>query len=191
MKAIELNNVSVHYPDDGRPGGVLRAASKVSFALETGEIGCLLGPSGCGKTSLLRAVAGFVSIAEGEILINGERMGVWACILLRKREKSEWSFRTTPSFRTSPRARTYVLGLPRDDARPQRMRYPRRATCCRLLGLKKRQSVTPMSSPAASNSGWLWPAHWHRSLPWCSWMSPSPTWTSRYVTVSPGRFGIF
>lgn len=74
MKAIELNSVSVHYPDDGRPGGVLRAASKVSFALETGEIGCLLGPSGCGKTSLLRAVAGFVSIAEGEILINGERM---------------------------------------------------------------------------------------------------------------------
>ncbi|NBW00743.1 MAG: ABC transporter ATP-binding protein [Betaproteobacteria bacterium] len=74
MKALELNNVAIRYPDSGRPEGFLLAASEVSLALNRGDIGCLLGPSGCGKTSLLRAVAGFVPIAEGEIRINGELM---------------------------------------------------------------------------------------------------------------------
>ena len=43
----------------------------VSLSLETGSIACLLGPSGCGKTTLLRCIAGFEPIAEGEIHIEG------------------------------------------------------------------------------------------------------------------------
>ena len=42
-----------------------------SFALETGEIGCLLGPSGCGKTTTLRAIAGLEPLTAGSIQING------------------------------------------------------------------------------------------------------------------------
>ncbi|MFN4901364.1 MAG: ABC transporter ATP-binding protein [Betaproteobacteria bacterium] len=74
MKALELDQVAIRYPDANRPEGFLLAASGVSLALDRGDIGCLLGPSGCGKTSLLRAVAGFVPIAEGAIRINGELM---------------------------------------------------------------------------------------------------------------------
>lgn len=44
----------------------------VSFALEPGEIGCLLGPSGCGKTTILRTIAGFEQPCGGEIVL-GER----------------------------------------------------------------------------------------------------------------------
>lgn len=43
-----------------------------SFTLHPGEIGCLLGPSGCGKTTILRAIAGFQAIAQGEIKVDGK-----------------------------------------------------------------------------------------------------------------------
>jgi iron(III) transport system ATP-binding protein len=46
--------------------------SGLHLALPRGAIGCLLGPSGCGKTSVLRAVAGFETVAGGEISLDGE-----------------------------------------------------------------------------------------------------------------------
>ncbi len=42
----------------------------VSFALEPGQIGCLLGPSGCGKTTILRAIAGLEPITRGRICVG-------------------------------------------------------------------------------------------------------------------------
>ena len=45
---------------------------ELSFTLARGSIGCILGPSGCGKTTLLRCIAGFESIASGEIRIAGK-----------------------------------------------------------------------------------------------------------------------
>jgi iron(III) transport system ATP-binding protein len=44
----------------------------LSFSLPRGAIGCLLGPSGCGKTTVLRCVAGFEGIQEGEIRLAGK-----------------------------------------------------------------------------------------------------------------------
>jgi iron(III) transport system ATP-binding protein len=41
-----------------------------SFVLEYGDIGCLLGPSGCGKTTLLRAIAGFEKVSQGQIRLQ-------------------------------------------------------------------------------------------------------------------------
>ena len=48
----------------------------VGFRVESGHIACLLGPSGCGKTTLLRAIAGFEEIAAGEIILDGESVGL-------------------------------------------------------------------------------------------------------------------
>ena len=47
---------------------------QISFALESGEIACLLGPSGCGKTTALRLIAGFEQPTAGSIRINGALM---------------------------------------------------------------------------------------------------------------------
>src|SRR5262245_19930219 len=44
----------------------------LSFALARGAIGCLLGPSGCGKTTVLRCIAGFEAVQEGEIRLAGK-----------------------------------------------------------------------------------------------------------------------
>lgn len=64
---LEVHGVSQAY--DGRP-----VLSDLSFSLEQGTIGCLLGPSGCGKTTVLRCIAGFEPVREGEIGLHGEVM---------------------------------------------------------------------------------------------------------------------
>lgn len=46
----------------------------LSLQLTEGEIGCLLGASGCGKTTVLRAIAGFEPVRDGEIRLGGERV---------------------------------------------------------------------------------------------------------------------
>ena len=48
--------------------------NNLSFGLDKGAIGCLLGPSGCGKTTVLRCIAGFEPVVEGEVLLNGVRV---------------------------------------------------------------------------------------------------------------------
>ena len=62
---LDLKHVTCAY-EAGRP-----AIEDVSFAVQRGEIMCLLGPSGCGKTTTLRVIAGFESISGGEIILNG------------------------------------------------------------------------------------------------------------------------
>lgn len=60
---IALNKVVHSYGGDP----VIRG---LSFSLAPGQIGCLLGPSGCGKSTVLRAIAGFEAIHDGEIRIE-------------------------------------------------------------------------------------------------------------------------
>lgn len=43
-----------------------------NLTLDLGEIGCLLGPSGCGKTTVLRCIAGFEMITQGNIKLAEE-----------------------------------------------------------------------------------------------------------------------
>src|SRR5215218_3679254 len=64
---LEVRGVSQAY--DGR-----LVLKDLCFSLEPGMIGCLLGPSGCGKTTVLRCIAGFEPVREGEIVLHGEIM---------------------------------------------------------------------------------------------------------------------
>ena len=65
MAQLELNGVVQRY-------GKHTVVDGVNFYLEQGKIACLLGPSGCGKTTLLRCIAGFEDIADGEIRLRNE-----------------------------------------------------------------------------------------------------------------------
>ncbi len=46
--------------------------SDISFEVNKGGHAALLGPSGCGKTTILKAIAGFLRLTDGEILIDGK-----------------------------------------------------------------------------------------------------------------------
>lgn len=60
---LEVEKLDAGYDD-------LQVLNQVSFALQPGQIGCVLGPSGCGKTTVLRAIAGFEPAWRGRILID-------------------------------------------------------------------------------------------------------------------------
>ena len=65
MTGLRLDGVSHAY----REHEVVR---DVSFAVEPGELVCLLGPSGCGKTTLLRLAAGLEPAQRGRIVIEDQ-----------------------------------------------------------------------------------------------------------------------
>ncbi len=64
MSHLELDRIVQRY-------GSYTVVDGVSFRIAAGSIACLLGPSGCGKTTLLRCIAGFEPVAEGEIRLEG------------------------------------------------------------------------------------------------------------------------
>ena len=52
--------------------GDFTALKKINLSIADNEFFTLLGPSGCGKTTLLRMIAGFEEVSEGEILLGEE-----------------------------------------------------------------------------------------------------------------------
>lgn len=62
---LNVFSVSVAY-------GKQRVLHDVSLEVAKGEFVALLGSSGCGKTTLLRAIAGFVQVDQGQILVDGQ-----------------------------------------------------------------------------------------------------------------------
>jgi spermidine/putrescine transport system ATP-binding protein len=62
--AVSVRNAVKRY-------GPVTALHGVSLDIADNEFFTLLGPSGCGKTTLLRMIAGFEEVTEGEILLFG------------------------------------------------------------------------------------------------------------------------
>ena len=66
--ALSIKNVTKIYD----PSGVnVKAVDDCSMEIAAGEVCMIVGPSGCGKTTLLNAIAGFHSITEGSIHLDG------------------------------------------------------------------------------------------------------------------------
>ncbi|HVL73105.1 MAG TPA: ATP-binding cassette domain-containing protein, partial [Beijerinckiaceae bacterium] len=60
MAQIAIEHLAVSY-------GGARVIDDLSLTIEDGSLFTLLGPSGCGKTTLLRTIAGFLTIERGAV----------------------------------------------------------------------------------------------------------------------------
>ena len=67
MTGVEVKGATKRY-------GTMTALDQASFRAAPGEFFTLLGPSGCGKTTLLRAIAGFVELTEGDVALDGNSL---------------------------------------------------------------------------------------------------------------------
>ena len=55
----------------------INALNGVDFEIEKGEFVVILGSSGAGKTTLLNIIGGMDSLSSGELLVDGENIGVY------------------------------------------------------------------------------------------------------------------
>ena len=69
--AISIRNVTKIYDPEGVN---VMAVDDCSLEIPAGEVCMIVGPSGCGKTTLLNAIAGFHSVTDGEIFLDGEML---------------------------------------------------------------------------------------------------------------------
>ncbi|MBF0387757.1 MAG: ABC transporter ATP-binding protein [Candidatus Omnitrophica bacterium] len=64
MSCVKVVSLQVNYDE-------VRAVDNISFELEKGRVYGFLGPNGSGKTSTIKALAGILEPACGEIILNG------------------------------------------------------------------------------------------------------------------------
>ncbi len=62
---LEIKNIICDYQGH-------RVVQNLTLHVKEGDLLCLLGPSGCGKTTVLRAIAGFHPLTQGEIRLRGD-----------------------------------------------------------------------------------------------------------------------
>ena len=62
---LRLNNIECRYDDEP-------VVKDFSFYIKPDSFACILGPSGCGKTTVLRAIAGFEELHQGEIILHDQ-----------------------------------------------------------------------------------------------------------------------
>ena len=80
MPLLKVDNIRAGYDDHN-------VVSELSFHVNQGEIVSLLGASGCGKTTVLRAIAGFEPLRDGQIVID-EQLASSADITLPPEQRS-------------------------------------------------------------------------------------------------------
>ncbi len=71
MSALAVADLAFGY--GGRTVG-----AGVSFALEAGEVLCLLGPNGGGKTTLFKTILGLIPALGGTVSVDGEDVAAWS-----------------------------------------------------------------------------------------------------------------
>ncbi len=69
---LSVRGVSLEYRTQE---SVVRATHRIDLDIHAADRFVLLGPSGCGKSTLLKAIAGFIPPVEGEIVLDGRRVG--------------------------------------------------------------------------------------------------------------------
>ncbi|SFB77795.1 thiamine transport system ATP-binding protein [Marinospirillum celere] len=100
-----------------------------NLQLHAGEVAVIKGPSGCGKTTLLEALAGFVPIESGCLVIAGDSVENWPA---EKRPVS-LLFQQQNFFEHLDITTNLKLGFP--NASPSTHQWQQVLNACQLLGV--------------------------------------------------------
>jgi iron(III) transport system ATP-binding protein len=122
---LEVENLRHAYGDQEVVRGL-------SFSLARGAIGCLLGPSGCGKTTVLRCIAGFEGLREGEIRIADQTVSGGSVMVPPERRRIGMVFQDYALFPHLSVAGNIAFGL---HALPMAARTARVQELAQLVGL--------------------------------------------------------
>jgi len=101
---LEVENLRHAYGDQEVVRGL-------TFSLARGAIGCLLGPSGCGKTTVLRCIAGFEPVREGEIRLAGRAVSSATVMVAPEKRRIGMVFQDYALFPHLPVAGNIAFGL--------------------------------------------------------------------------------
>ena len=93
MNILELKDVKI-------VNSLSFKTENITFSVKRGENICVVGPSGCGKTTILRSIAGFANIVDGEINYNGNLISTSTFHVPPENRKLVWSFRSHLYFLT-------------------------------------------------------------------------------------------
>ena len=130
---LDVANLGHHYNEKTVLDGV-------SFALEAGEIGCILGPSGCGKTTALRLIAGFEVPAAGQIRLLNEIVSDSGHAVSPEQRGVGMVFQDYALFPHLTVAKNIAFGL---ASLPRSERIARAAQMLQLVGLAGRGDAYP------------------------------------------------
>ncbi len=72
MKVLEIKNLHKIYNDSAVE---VHAVNGIDLHFEEGEFAAIVGPSGSGKTTLLNMIGGLDKPTNGEVIINGTKIG--------------------------------------------------------------------------------------------------------------------
>lgn len=125
---LEVNAISSGF--DGQA-----VVEELSFALQPGDISCLLGPSGCGKTTVLRCIAGFNNLDAGEIRLGGQVISTPSHALPPEQRRVGMVFQDYALFPHLSVCDNLTFGLKKRDARA------RERVCEELLELVKLEDM--------------------------------------------------
>lgn len=102
---LEVKDVCKRY-------GKKTALDHLNLTLESGHIVGLLGPNGSGKTTLIKLINGIITPDEGEILVEGMKIGVETKkvqLILVMSRRADLYVLDEPIAGVDPAARDYIL----------------------------------------------------------------------------------
>ena len=147
MAEIVLENVTKVFSGD------VVALDDVSLRIADGEFIALVGPSGCGKSTLLRSLAGLEEVTSGSISIDGRDV---TDLAPRHRDIAmvfqSYALYPHMSVRQNLGYGLKVRRMPKAEIRR------RVEEVAHSSGWPSCSSAGPLSSRAASGSGWRWAA---------------------------------
>ena len=146
VAAVEIDGVTKRFDE-------VVAVDNVDLAIGDGEFFALLGPSGCGKTTTLRMIAGLDLPTEGSLRIFGEEVGM-APPDRRPVNTVFQAYALFPHMTVRQKHRVRSADAKGEGTPSSAGEWPRPSGWC---ASREWRTADPISSPAASSSGWRWP----------------------------------